>query len=386
MALDEVTFYNTNGDEISISNIVNQMINYYLDKREIGETQITDFNEGSEIRNLLEAFAVGIYALLEEQHEATRIAFISTSEGIWLDKIGELPFINLTREIGKEAEGFVRFSIEETSDEDIIIPAETFLSTEDEIEFITDFDCTIYAGETNTTVSASALLEGSDGNVGAGEITIINSSDINTEKISVINDDMFINGTDNEDDELYRARLLANVQSDGFGTVGWYRKICESVKGVHDVKFVSTNNYTRKCLVNGYNKPVEDLVLLNVLSELTDLNNLVLGHSFIVDRPDYTYFDLVITIDTHRIFDTGYLSDLMQIFMNGGNFNSLIFDGVDIGESIPSTLIKSTLLIVEDIINVSSIKMNNIEVDNISPESTHHVLKLNNVTFIQNEV
>ena len=29
MALEEVSFYNTNGEEINISNIVNQMINYY---------------------------------------------------------------------------------------------------------------------------------------------------------------------------------------------------------------------------------------------------------------------------------------------------------------------------------------------------------------------
>ena len=71
MALNEVSFYNTNGDEINLTNIVNQMINYYQLKLEVGETAVTDFNEGSEIRNLLEGFAVGIYALLEEQHEAT---------------------------------------------------------------------------------------------------------------------------------------------------------------------------------------------------------------------------------------------------------------------------------------------------------------------------
>ena len=51
MALNEVSFYNTNGDEISISNIVNQMINYYNLKHEVGETVVTDFNEGSEIRH-----------------------------------------------------------------------------------------------------------------------------------------------------------------------------------------------------------------------------------------------------------------------------------------------------------------------------------------------
>ena len=55
MALEEVSFYNTNGDEINLTNLVDQMINFYELKSEVGETRLTDFNEGSEIRNLLEA-------------------------------------------------------------------------------------------------------------------------------------------------------------------------------------------------------------------------------------------------------------------------------------------------------------------------------------------
>lgn len=386
MALEEVTMYNTNGDEISISNLVSQMINYCLDKKEVGETQITDFNEGSEIRNLLEMFAVGIYALLEEQHEATRIAFISTSEGIWLDKIGELPFINLPRLTGNEAEGIVRFSIEEPAEEDIIIPAETFIATEEDIDFITSNDCTIYAGETYNTVHATCLIEGEEGNVDAGAITIINDSDIDTDTVSVTNDENFINGYSNEDDELYRTRLLENVQADGFGTVGWYKKLCEKVSRVHDVKLISDEDYTRKVLVNGYDKPTSDLVMLNVLIELSKLENIVLGHTFIVDKPDYTDIDLTITIDTHKIFEDNYLTLFIERLINGGNFDSITFAGINIGESLTSNQIKTNLLVVESIINVSSVKMNNVEVDTINPASSNHVLRLNSVTFIQNEV
>ena len=52
------------------------MIEYYNQKLEIGETKVTDFNEGSEIRNLLESFAVDLYDLMEDNYEATKIAFI----------------------------------------------------------------------------------------------------------------------------------------------------------------------------------------------------------------------------------------------------------------------------------------------------------------------
>lgn len=386
MALEEISFYNTNGEEINISNLVNQMINYSIAKREIGETQITDFNEGSEIRNLLEMFAVGIYALLEEQHEATRIAFISTSEGIWLDKIGELPFINLKRQDGNEAEGIVRFYIEEPAEEDIIIPAETFLSTEEEIDFITEYDCTIYAGETSNTVSTSCLLEGYEGNVGANTITVINSDEVDTELVSVVNDEAFINGRDNEDDELYRTRLLENVRADGFGTVGWYKQLCENVSRVHDVKLISDENYTRKVLVNGMDKPTTDLTLLGVLTELSRLNNLVVGHTFIVDKPEYTDIDLTITVDVNKIFEDTFFSRYLEFYFNGGNHRSIEFEGLNIGESTNRNNIIASLNIIENVVNVSSVKMNNVEVDTINPATSNHVLRLNSVTVIQNEV
>ena len=69
------------------------------------------------------SFAVGIYALLEEQHEATKIAFISTSYGGWLDKIGELPFINLPRINASYSQGSVTFTLATTQITDYVIPA-----------------------------------------------------------------------------------------------------------------------------------------------------------------------------------------------------------------------------------------------------------------------
>ena len=47
MALEEVTFINMVGDEVNLTNLVSQMIDFYNQKLEVGETKITDFNEGS---------------------------------------------------------------------------------------------------------------------------------------------------------------------------------------------------------------------------------------------------------------------------------------------------------------------------------------------------
>ena len=299
MALNEVSFYNTNGDEISISNIVNQMINYYNLKHEVGETVVTDFNEGSEIRNLLEAFAIGIYALLEEQHEATRIAFIESSDGGWLDKIGELPFIDLARDEGSEASGVVTFTVGSVQESDVFIPAGTMVQdSSNEIDFTTSVDATIIAGEESVSVVVEAVGVGSDGNLGIDKVTVIVTDNlVNTELVSVTNPEPMMGGSDYEEDDDYRARLLGNVQADGFGSQGWYRSLCEDVDGVHDVKLIDDSDYTKKVLVNGSVKPTPDSVLLDVLGELTVLDNLVVGHSFMVDTPSYTSVDLDISLD-----------------------------------------------------------------------------------------
>ena len=113
-------------------------------------------------------------------------------------------------------------------------------------------------------------------------------SKCDTDLVTVTNAENIINGTDYEDDEAYRQRLLENVREEGFGTVAYYMKLGKSVTGVHDVKLVSNtdseHSYTRKVLVNGFTKPVEDSVLLDVFTAFSDLSNIVLGHSFIVEK------------------------------------------------------------------------------------------------------
>ena len=387
MALNEVSFYNTNGDEISLSNIVNQMINYYNMKHEVGETVITDFNEGSEIRNLLEAFAIGIYALLEEQHEATKIAFISTSEGVFLDRLGELPFIDLPRITGSVAGGSVTFTLAEAQSDDVVIPAETFIRNEDEISFYTLSDCVISSGDLTGSVLVEAISPGADGNAPAGTVTIFEDEDIDTSLVSVTNAEAFRGGSDWEDDDEYRQRLLDNVQADGFGTVGWYRSLCEDVDGVHDVKFVSDATYTRKCLVNGIVKPTPDGVLLDVLTELSDLDNLVLGHRFIVDKPSYTSVDLDISLDVVSEVDEDDLLNVLSRLFNGGNAVTLAsFKGLNIGESLRRGIIESALSVFEVVVGVTSITCDGVEVDVLEPDTVNSVLQLGTVSWTQNEV
>lgn len=387
MALEEVSFRNTNGEEINLSNIVSQMVDYYNQKLEVGETIITDFNEGSEIRNLLEAFAVGIYALLEEQHEATRMAFISTAEGVALDLIGEMPFINLPRITGEYATGTIKFTLAETQTEDIVIPEDTIVACSDTgLDFATTNECTILAGETFEYTTVECITMGSDGNVASQSIDTIISDELNLELLSVTNETALEMGTDTEDDEEYRTRLLENIRADGFGSQGWYVNLCESVTGVHDVLLLDDAEYTKKILINGNSKPTSNSILLEVLTKLTDLDNKVITHTFTVDKPSYNTVNLTISLDvTTTIQDTDLFDTVQAVFDGGSSITQAEWDGLNINQSITKEDIASALYIFDDVINITSIKQNNVEVTTITP-SSNAVLQLGTVTFNQTEV
>lgn len=385
MAIEEISFYNTNGDEVKISNLVNQMMNFYGLKLEVGETSVTDFSEGSEIRNILEAFAIGLYAFLEEQAGVTEVAFISTSYGTWLDKIGELPFINMPRIEGVEAQGTVTFTLATAQASDYTIPADTIVACSGSgMEFVTVSDCTIPLGELSGEAVVECLTTGEDGNVMAEAIDTIGAG-VDTELVSVSNDTALSGGTDLEEDDDYRERLLNNIRADGFGTQGWYVSLCEEVDGVHDVLLVDVTGYTKKVIINGYTKPTSNATLLEVLTKLTDIDNKVLNHSFTVDVPAYTDVGLTITMSVTSEIDEEELLANLTAFVNGGGFDRLEYDGVDINESIARQDLVNCFDVFDNLVEVTSIQSNGSEVTTLTPAS-NAVLKLDTVTFVQNEV
>ena len=387
MVLEEVSFINTNGDEVYLSNIVNQMIDYYEQKLEVGETRLTDFNEGSEIRNLLEAFAIGIYALLEEQHEVSKLAFIQSSYGESLDKIGTLPFINLARIEGQEATGVVTFTLQSALTEDYVIPSETIvMSSETGLEYSTVGDCVILKNETSGETIVECLTTGVDGNVSSGSIDTINDASVDTELVSVTNAEALQNGTDYEDDDIYRQRLLDNVREEGFGTVAYYERLGKEVNGVHDVKLVADASYTRKVLVNGFTKPVSDSVVLDVLTAFSSLSDIVLGHSFIVDKVTPQSVDLTFDLDVTTEMSETVLLDNLTAFFDGLAYDRMEYAGVNIGQSLSRDDLVSCFSIFDTVVNVEVYLTGESEQVSSIPCDANKVLKLGTVTWNQTEV
>lgn len=387
MAISEETFYNIVGEEINRSNLVQQMVDYYGLKLNVGETRVTDFNEGSEIRNLLESIAVDMYYLMEDQNNLSQIGFIDTAEGEWLDKHGAHPFINLPRDTGMEATGYVTFTIPEVSSEDILIPAETLLLCEEnDWEYITDGDVVIPVGDTEVLASVTCLSVGAEGNCKKDTLNVISDDYLDVPGLTVNNSSAFTGGTDYEEDFEYRERLLEYVRQDDFGSVGYYTKLGQSVTGVHDIALVDDVNetYTKVVIVNGLTKPVSATVLADVLEAFTDINNIVIGHSFTVDAPSYKTVDLDVSVTVTEIVEDSVFEELLQCIFDGGEGNMLIgydYEGLYISEAISKAKIYP---IFENLDFVESvyIEYDGSELSEITADDDE-VLKLGTVTITQ---
>ena len=114
-------FYDISGFKVTKDFLMQQMINYYNNK--YPDAQITDFNEGSQIRNLLETFSTDIYHLEFQENSLLRQAFLTTATGYYLDLFGEE--YGIKRNTALQAQGVVTFSISSAVNYPINIPANT---------------------------------------------------------------------------------------------------------------------------------------------------------------------------------------------------------------------------------------------------------------------
>ena len=388
-SLNDESFYNILGEEISRNGLVQQMINFYGLLLEVGETRITDFNEGSEIRNFLETIAVDHYVILEDQNEHAKITFIDTAYGEWLDKHGQHPAIRLERNQGVESVGEVTFTIPAASTEKTIIPEGTLLaSTETGLQFVTDYEAAIEIGDLNVDVQCTCMSVGEDGNVVSGSIDLIDDDFIDVHGITVTNTDAFTGGVDYEEDEAYRARLLEYVRREDFGSLPYYINLAETVPGVHDVKLVDEVGITKKILVNGDVKETSDTLLVDVLTRFSDTRNLGINHTFNVAKPTFVKYSLEVTVDVDAELPSGTFEDLLVKYVDGGysTFDGRIeFNGVNIGQSITKDEFVNALKIIDNVADATITIKNasSTSVDICSVEADE-VVELNNVSVTQN--
>lgn len=190
------------------------------------QSKLTDFNEGSMIRTMLEAIAL----LAEQLYMKARVGFE--------DGLIDVPFVafNFNKDPSQKASGEVVFSRTGTSGI-VNIPIGTLISTEDGLQFQTTEVAQIADGNNDSgSTDVQAMKAGSLYNVGASTITIIVSplSGVDT----VTNASATSGGLDEETDAAFLERFQQFIEGLGQANKAGLIAGAKSVDGVRSASVV----------------------------------------------------------------------------------------------------------------------------------------------------
>lgn len=380
-------FYDVSGFHVTKNFILQMMINYYNNK--YPEAQITDFNEGSQIRNLLEAFSVDIYHLEFQENSLLRQAFLTTATGHYLDLFGEE--YGVQRNIALQAQGVVTFSISSAVNYPISIPANTRITnTETGLFYDTYITVEIPVGATTVDCPVRSMITGAQTNIPANSEFVFYNENLFRE-VSISNSEAFTDGRDSESDEEYRERLLEVKTSDGFGSKSYYVKLGK-ISNVHDIALVSSLTRTAKVIVNGYDDTqISDDLLAKVTSLYANEKNLIYNQTFEVAKAEFTTVPLEITIDVSSEIQEDTLKTIIGKYFTGTdsslniNNQQFVFKGCSVNSSVSRTELMNAIEGIDGVIQITDITSDSEEFTKLEP-ATDKVLRVEEISITQNVV
>lgn len=131
-------------------------------------------------------------------------SFPQTATGTYLDRHAALR--GLQRKEGTRAQGVLRFRLALAREDDLSIPTGTVCTTTGLVRFMTTEAAVIPAGALYTDVPAVAESAGAAGNVPAQTVTELTKAPVGV--AGVLNPAAFTGGSDEEEDDALRARVL----------------------------------------------------------------------------------------------------------------------------------------------------------------------------------
>ena len=215
------------------------ILNEMLDEYESVAGQRPD--SASPEHKRFEAVASELFSLSCLIERMSLQAFVQSAQGEYLDRHAELH--GLERKKACHALGSLTFTLNEAALEDTLIPAGTVCSVRNNplLQYETQEDAVIPAGELSVSVGAKSVQAGYRYNVPQGFVSVMVNAPAGIG--SVINNEPFSAGKDDESDGHLRARIM-----DFCGTVqnGINRKSFENaILGLDFVRdcFVAYSNY-----------------------------------------------------------------------------------------------------------------------------------------------
>jgi uncharacterized phage protein gp47/JayE len=349
-------FTTIDGLKVERSEIVQRMVDYYKAAFSEGNTQITDFNEGSEVRNFLESVSISAYQLRYWIAFMVRQAFPQTAVKGYLDLLGVM--FNCYRKTAVKATGHVTLTTLGAKSYNITIPSGTQFKTggSDGIYFITTEPVVLTAGNLSISPPIEAMVAGETGNVNAETIDELPNP---IDDLTVLNAAATTGGSNEEDDDTFRDRILEAGQAGQVGTEAWFKSMAESITGVHDAKVISNpadEDYNVKVLVNGIETPTPDSVINAVFALLTNEDNKVAGLKITVDKPNYisTAITASITIvDGYNWLEVkADIEGNLDCFFNGGiTSNGVTWPGMNIDDELVRTQVMQVINNTEGVLD-----------------------------------
>lgn len=237
--------------KITFDSILNRMKQAFYD--ECGQNP----DNLGDIGARFNAVASEIYSLYCNLDYVKRQSFVQTATGEYLDYHAELR--GMSRNSASRAYGELTFSISEPIDQDILIPSGTICSVKDKpfIQFATDADVVLDAGQTSVIARATALESGGEYNVGANEVCKMVNAPAMIERVT--NNRAFFGGYSTESDASLRKRIL-----DSFDTVMF------GVSKKHLEENIIAIPYIRDCKILGpyMEDDLRVMVILRTIKEL----------------------------------------------------------------------------------------------------------------------
>lgn len=219
--------------------IVEEMLIDFAD--ELGVDSISD---ASDIAIKAKVYAAQIEGIYYNQQYVLRQAFVQTAIGEGLENHGYTHGVE--RKPARNANGKVIIGRKSAAIEDISIPKGTMFSTNPDIygklvTGITTEDAILGVGELEVSIPGEVIEPGKEGNVPAGVFIVLNNPPVGIEYVR--NDKEFKNGTNEEDDESYRERILSKTRRPGTsGNPSHYEQWALEVPGTGGAKAHRTWN------------------------------------------------------------------------------------------------------------------------------------------------
>ena len=243
MVEEDITFETFDGDIITKNELRQEVIDKYVTAVTNGVSQVTDFSTGSEalhLADVIAGFLLDIRALIDNNY---LMSMIHTMQGEFLDNYGDM--VGVHRQPASPSRGEVTFTWLPSANKEnpLDIYDGTIVATDDSITFIVDLldgaeKITLDTDVNSITVPVQCELDGAYTSVNADTISIVMDSNL-ANYVSVNNEKPFVKesgdyyeeGTDIEDDDTYRNRIIEAPGNAPTASLEWYNNVAMEYVG-----------------------------------------------------------------------------------------------------------------------------------------------------------